>query len=55
VEFGKLILGERFGGEEVEGARVGVFENGVEDRQVVAERFSRSGRGDDHEVFSSAG
>ena len=55
VELGELILRERLGGEEVEGARVGVFKNGVEDREVVAERFPGGGGSDDDEVFSGAG
>ena len=48
VEFGELILREGFGGEKLEGARVGVREDGVEDWKVVAERFARSGRRDDN-------
>jgi len=36
VELGELILREGLGGEEVERPRVGVFDDGVEDGQVVA-------------------
>ena len=54
VEFGELVLRERLGGEEVQRARIGIFENGVQDGQVVAESFARSGRRDDHEIFSRA-
>jgi len=52
VKFGELILCESFGGEEVEGACVGAREDGVEDREVVAESFARSSRGDDNEILS---
>ena len=43
VQLGLLVLGERLGGEEVEGAGVGVFEDGVEDGQVVAEGLAAGG------------
>ncbi len=52
VEFGKLVLCKGFGGEQVERAGVGIFQDGVQDRQVVAERFSGSGGGDDDDIFS---
>ncbi len=55
VKLGELILRERLGGEEVEGARVGVFKDRVEDREVVAERLAGGGRRDHDEVFSGAG
>ena len=50
MQFGELILRERLGGEKVERARVRIFEHGVQDGQVVAKRFSGSGRRDDHDV-----
>ena len=54
VQLGELVLRERLGGEEVERARIGIFEDGVQDRQVVAERFAGCRGRDDHEVFSRA-
>ena len=50
VKLGLLVLGERLGREEVEGAGVRVFEDGVEDRQVVAEGLAAGGRRDDDDV-----
>ena len=40
VQFCELVLCQRLGGKQVEGARVGVFEHGVEHWQVVANRFA---------------
>jgi len=49
VKLGELILSEGLGGVEVKGAGVGIFEDGIEDREVVANRFAGgSGRDDDH-------
>ena len=48
VELGELVLGQRLGGEEVEGPRVGVLQDAVEDGQVVAEGLAR-GRGRHHD------
>ena len=50
VQFGELILGQRLGGEKIERARVRIFQNGVQNWQVVAERFSGSCRRDYHDV-----
>ena len=50
VQFGELILRERLGGEEIQRARVRIFQHGVQHRQVVAQRFSGSGRRDDDDV-----
>ncbi len=50
VELRELVLGQRLRREEVEGPRVRVLEDAVEDGQVVAERLARGGRGDDHDV-----
>ena len=54
VEFGELVLRERFGGEEVERARIGIFEDGIQDGQVVAERFARGRGRNDNEIFARA-
>jgi hypothetical protein len=51
VQLGQLVLGQRLGREEVEGAGVGVLQDPVEDRQVVAEGLARGGRRDDHDVL----
>ena len=50
VQLGKLILRERFGGEQVQRARVRIFQHRVQDRQVVAQRFSGGRRRDHHHV-----
>ena len=50
VELGELVLGERLRREEVQGPRVGVLQDAVEDGQVVAERLPGGGGGDDHRV-----
>ncbi len=55
VKFGELILRQSLGGKKIEGARVRIFENGVENRQVVAKRLAGSGGSDHHEIFSGAG
>ena len=55
VEFGELVLRERLGGKEIEGAGVGVFEDRVQDRQVVAEGLAGGGGRDDDDVFSGVG
>ena len=44
MQLGELILRERFGGEKVQRARVRIFQDRVQDRQVVAQRFSGSRR-----------
>ncbi len=54
VKLGELILSERFGGEEIERAGVGIFEDGIEDGQVVAERFAGGGGRDDYQIFAFA-
>jgi hypothetical protein len=53
VQLGLLVLGERLGREEVEGAGVRVFEDGVEDRQVVAEGLAAGGGRDHDDVAAS--
>ena len=52
VQFGELVLREGFGREKIDGAGVGIFEDRVQDRQVVAERFAGGRRRDDDDVFS---
>ena len=54
VELGQLVLRERLGGEEVERARIGIFEDGIQDGQVVAERLARGRGRDDNEILSRA-
>ena len=41
VELRQLILRERFRGKQIQRARRRVLQNGVEDRQVVAQRLAR--------------
>ena len=52
VELGELVLREGFGGEEIEGTSVGIFQNGIDDGQVVAERLTGGGRGNDDDVLA---
>ena len=53
VELGVLILGEGFGGEEVERPARRILEDRLEDRGVVAERFAAGGGGDDGDVLTA--
>ena len=55
AELGDLVLAERLGREEEEGARRGIVGDRLEDRQRVAEGLARGGRGDHHEVATGAG
>ena len=50
VQLGELVLRERFGGEEVQRARVQIFKNRVQDRQVVAQRLPGRRRRNHHNV-----
>src|SRR5215831_3384012 len=50
VEFLELILRERFCRKKVQRACVGVFQNCVQHRQVVAKRLAGSGGGDNHNI-----
>ena len=52
VELGLLVLGQGLGREEVQGPRRRVLHDGVEDRQVVAERLARRGRRHDDDVLA---
>ena len=51
VQLGKLILRESLGGEEIQRACVRIFQNCVQNGQVVAEGFARS-RGSDNDGIS---
>ncbi len=46
-----LILGQRLGGEQIDGAGVGIIEQRLQDRQVVAQRLARGGARHDHDVL----
>ncbi len=54
VKFRELILRQGLGGKKIEGARIRIFENGIEYWQVVAKRLAGGSGSDDHEVFSAA-
>ena len=43
VKLGQLILRQSLRGEQIQRARVRIFQDGVQDRQVVTQRFSRGG------------
>ncbi len=55
VEFVQLILGEGLGGEEIDGPRMRILEQGVEHRDVVAERLPRGGGSDDDDILAPLG
>ena len=52
VEFGKLVLRQRLGREEVKCSRVGRLQHRIQHRQVVAERLARGSRGHDHKILA---
>ncbi|MEI2690009.1 MAG: hypothetical protein V9H69_09940 [Anaerolineae bacterium] len=52
VQFGQLVVGQRLGGEEVEGAGGGVGQQRLGHRQVVAQGLAAGGGGGDHQVFA---
>ncbi len=52
VEFGELVLREGLGGEEVECAGAGIFEDRVQNWHVIAQRFSGGGGRHDDDIFS---
>jgi hypothetical protein len=54
-QFGRLILSQRFGGEEVQGARFRIGQQALQDRQVVAQRLAGSRPGDDGDVVTGQG
>ncbi len=51
VQLLHLVLGEGLGGEEIEGARLRVIEDALDDGQVVAERLSGGGGGHDDDAL----
>src|SRR5260370_23787805 len=54
MEFGELILRQRFGGEEVHCAAVRAFQNRVQDGQVVTKRFSGGRWRNNHHVLAGS-
>ena len=55
VDLVHLVLGEGLGREEVEGAGLGLFEDLLEDREVVAEGLAARRRGDEDDALPLAG
>ena len=51
-QLGQLVLGQRLGRKQVEDARLGLLHEGLEHRQVVAERLARRGRRDHDEILA---
>jgi hypothetical protein len=51
-ELGQLVLRQRLGGEEIEDAGLGLLHEGLEHRQVVAERLAGRGRRHDDQVLA---
>ena len=52
AELGHLVLAERLGREQEEGARGRIVDDRLEDRDGVAQRLARRRRGDDHDVVA---
>jgi hypothetical protein len=55
AEDGRLILRERLGGEQVEGAGLGILKQRLKDRQVVAQRLTGGRTGDNDHVLAGQG
>ena len=55
VQLVALILGQRLGREQVQGAGVRVFDALLQDRQVVGQRLARGGGRDQHHVAAGTG
>ena len=51
VQFSELVLRQRFGGKQIQRAGIRVFDNCVQDRQVVAQRLTGSRRRDDDHIL----
>ena len=51
AELGELVLGQRLGGEQIEHTTVRLLHQGLEHREVVAERLARRRRGHDDQVL----
>ena len=52
AELGHLVLAERLGREQEEGARGRIVDDRLQDRDRVAQRLARCGGGDDHDVVA---
>jgi hypothetical protein len=52
VQLRKLVLRECLGGEEVERSRIALFEDGIQNGQVVAKRLARGSRRHDHKILA---
>ena len=52
VQLGQLVLGQRFGGKQIQGACFRIAEHRLEDGQVVAGGLAGGRRGDNHQVFA---
>ena len=52
MELRQLVLCESLGREEVERARVGILQNGIDDRQVVTKGLSGRGGSNYDDVFA---
>jgi len=55
LEFLKLILSERLGGEQIHGASFRIVHQSIQNRQVVAQRLAAGGGGDDDHVAPRRG
>ena len=53
LQFGQLVLSQRFGGENVKRAGIGILQHGIQDGKVVAERFAGRRRGHNHRVVAA--
>ena len=55
VQLVRLVRRKRFGGKQIQRAAVRVFQNGVQDGQVIAERLARGRRRDHDHMLSPQG
>ena len=54
LQFSQLILGKCFGWEQVQGASVGIFQDRIQDREVVAKRLAGCRRRHHNHVLAVA-
>ena len=53
LQLRQLVLGQRFGGKDIQRAGIGILEHGIQDGKVVAERFAGRRRSHYHRVVTA--